>query len=332
MLGVAGAAALLTPALAAGAATGGAAAARAATSRGFTVVIAPGFANGELLQPALDSKRAGADIVTEPADRHQLAQRWAFVPQRGVSHQYEIENLHNRLCITTDGIPGRPVHQERCRDLLGQRWNVNLAEPPAGTVWSAHRARHGRLYLGTTQLNRVNGGATMIAGYGTQRDLYYILVLGPLPGRGFHTGLGIQLSGGGTGVLDVGTVSGLLGPGTILDAPDVPLATSQDWIFVSEGNYNYEIENASTHRCLTTDGEAGDPVEQQACVQNTEELWSTGLKPGGTDWMVESDYFGPLGYLWLESQGADPQLGDVIDTWEYNGGSNQTFSAIPLSG
>ena len=129
----------------------------------------------------------------------------------------------------------------------------------------------------------------------------------------------------------VGASPGLLGPGTILDVPEVPLATSQDWFFVSEGGYDYQIENASNHRCLTTDGEPGDEVEQQRCADNIDELWWTLLKPGGTDRMVQSDYFGPYGNLWLESQGADPQLGDVIDTWGFNGGGNQIFSAIPLS-
>jgi hypothetical protein len=320
-VGAAGAAALLAPALA----VGGASAAHAATSAGFTAVIAPGFAPGTLAEPAGGSAQP-ANIVTAPASRFQPAEQWAFLAEPGTSGQYEIQNVYSGLCITTNGIPGSPVQQQVCYNNENQRWNVNEAEPPLGTIRSAWNGPHGRLYLSTKQL-AYNGGATLTT-YGVNSD--DIFWLGQVPGDGFYTGLGLQLSGGGTGVLDVSGGSAQAGAEVILDSPVAPLTVSQEWAFTNEGNDNYEILDANSGLCLTTNGNPGDPVEQQRCLGNPNQLWYTSLNPSSGSQIIYSDYYGSDGYLVLESQGAYPQLGDVVDTWGVNEGSNQLFYPISI--
>jgi hypothetical protein len=88
---------------------------------------------------------------------------------------------------------------------------------------------------------------------------------------------------------------------------------NQDWLLLPTGASNtYEIINANSNMCLTTDGVAGDQVYQEPCTSSTSQQWSTSLTSSSTGvHQIQSVYSG----LYL-------------DTWYDNGGANQYFARI----
>jgi hypothetical protein len=102
---------------------------------------------------------------------------------------------------------------------------------------------------------------------------------------------------------------------------------NQEWTFLPDGGNNtYEIVNVNSGMCLTTDGIAGDQVYQLSCAGSQIQQWTTGLNPGnaGYGYTIKSVYSG----LYLDVSGNSAWPGASIDTWPYNGGSNQFFGAL----
>ena len=98
---------------------------------------------------------------------------------------------------------------------------------------------------------------------------------------------------------------------------------NQVWNFVPVGS-GYEIVNARSGKCLTTDNVPGDAVYQYTCLGALTQLWSTSLQAGnGYAYTIGSESSG----LVLDVNGASPWAGASIDTWYFNGGSNQYFAA-----
>ncbi|MFB9238731.1 RICIN domain-containing protein [Plantactinospora siamensis] len=99
---------------------------------------------------------------------------------------------------------------------------------------------------------------------------------------------------------------------------------NQIWKFVPTGGY-YEIVNQNSGQCLTTDGVAGDQTYQFLCTGADTQLWYTDLAPNnGVGYSVGSK----ASRLYLEVYGAAGWQGAAIDTWYWNGGSNQYWSAF----
>jgi hypothetical protein len=98
---------------------------------------------------------------------------------------------------------------------------------------------------------------------------------------------------------------------------------NQVWTF-SPVSGGFQIINRNSGQCLTTDGVAGDTVYQFPCVGATSQTWWTSITPGNTvGYSIQSAYSG----LYLDVNGGSPWQGAAIDTWYWNGGSNQFFLA-----
>ncbi|MEV5957766.1 RICIN domain-containing protein [Streptomyces sp. NPDC051987] len=100
---------------------------------------------------------------------------------------------------------------------------------------------------------------------------------------------------------------------------------NQNWTFYSYGNSTYEIINGNSNMCLSTDGVAGDSVYQMPCVGAQYQMWRTPLTPS---LIGAATIYNPWSGLYLDVNGASPWAGASIDTWYWNGGSNQYFAAI----
>lgn len=102
---------------------------------------------------------------------------------------------------------------------------------------------------------------------------------------------------------------------------------NQRWTFVRlDSNNDYEIINDNSGKCLTTDGVAGDQVYQFQCVGAATQQWRTNLNPGNVNAYPIQSMYGSR--LYLEVSGNTAWPGAAIDTWYWNGGSNQYFAAI----
>jgi len=101
---------------------------------------------------------------------------------------------------------------------------------------------------------------------------------------------------------------------------------NQAWTFYPVGGNNiYEILNNNSGMCLTSDGIAGDQVNQMPCEGSQLQLWRTYLTPSSTSaYPIQNVYSG----LYLDVSGNSPWPGAAIDTWPYNGGANQFFVAL----
>ena len=102
---------------------------------------------------------------------------------------------------------------------------------------------------------------------------------------------------------------------------------NQAWTFtrITNDPNTFEIVNQNSSQCMTTNGVAGDQVYQEPCDQGTAQQWITGLRPatGASAYAIESAYSG----LYLDVNGDSPWPDTSIDTWYWNGGYNQYFSA-----
>ncbi|HUN32233.1 MAG TPA: RICIN domain-containing protein [Trebonia sp.] len=101
---------------------------------------------------------------------------------------------------------------------------------------------------------------------------------------------------------------------------------NQEWTFLPDGGTNtYEIINANSGQCLTTDGVAGDQLYQLPCAGGPIQQWQTAITPGqegvGTIRNVSSG-------LYVDVSGDSPWPGAAIDTWYYNGQDNQYFGPL----
>jgi hypothetical protein len=100
---------------------------------------------------------------------------------------------------------------------------------------------------------------------------------------------------------------------------------NQKWDILPRPDGTDWIINVNSQQCLTTDGVAGDPVYQEPCnpyAPNQE--WWTGIQTNGNAYPIQSAYSG----LVLDVYGNSPWPGAVVDTWYWNGGNNQYFTAI----
>jgi len=100
---------------------------------------------------------------------------------------------------------------------------------------------------------------------------------------------------------------------------------NQFWTFSPDGGTNntYEIINANSGQCLTTDGRAGDQVYQWPCEGGTDQLWQTPLvSPNGSNAPIVSVSSG----LVLDVSGDSQWAGAAIDTWYFNAQANQYFA------
>jgi hypothetical protein len=97
---------------------------------------------------------------------------------------------------------------------------------------------------------------------------------------------------------------------------------NQKWDFQQMPNGTKQIINANSGQCLTTDGIAGDGVYQQPCSDALNQEWFTDFQVDLSSYTIQS----PSSGLYLDVYGASRWPGAVIDTWYYNGGSNQYFT------
>lgn len=110
--------------------------------------------------------------------------------------------------------------------------------------------------------------------------------------------------------------------GAAIDQWTVNGGSNQIWNFVPVGTA-YEIVNARSGKCITTDNVAGDTLYQFTCIGATTQLWYTGLVPGnGYAYAIQSASSG----LYMEVNGNSGWAGANIDTWYWNGGNNQYFA------
>ena len=100
---------------------------------------------------------------------------------------------------------------------------------------------------------------------------------------------------------------------------------NQAWTFIPFGNNVYEIQNVNSGQCLTTDGVAGDGVYQLQCTGSLPQKWSTPITPSAVGaYTIKSAWTG----LYLDVNGNSSWPGATVDTWYYNGQSNQYFGAL----
>jgi Ricin-type beta-trefoil lectin domain-like len=99
---------------------------------------------------------------------------------------------------------------------------------------------------------------------------------------------------------------------------------NQKWFFsqvIASGEY--EIANQNSGLCLTTDGVAGDQLYQEPCNESAGQIWITNLSPSNNNYTsIQSALSG----LYLDVYGNTSWPGASIDTWYWNGGSNQKWS------
>jgi len=101
--------------------------------------------------------------------------------------------------------------------------------------------------------------------------------------------------------------------------------SNQVWTFIPFGNSTYEIQNANSSLCLTSDGVAGDGVYQLQCAGGAQQKWSTALTPSAIGaYPIRNVSSG----LYLDVNGNSSWPGATIDTWYWNGQSNQYFAAV----
>ena len=100
---------------------------------------------------------------------------------------------------------------------------------------------------------------------------------------------------------------------------------NQSWSFVpSGGTHTYEIVNGNSGQCLTSDGVPGDQVYQFPCVSSPTQQWRTNLATSPNYCMIQNVASG----LYLDVSANSVWPGTAIDTWYYNGNSNQYFGTI----
>ncbi len=101
--------------------------------------------------------------------------------------------------------------------------------------------------------------------------------------------------------------------------------SNQVWSFVHLYNLNAnEIVGSQSGKCVTTDGVAGDAVYLSTCNESWNQLWLTEITANdGSPYLIQSRMTGNV----LEVNGASISQGAFIDTWPFNGGTNQYFLA-----
>jgi hypothetical protein len=100
-------------------------------------------------------------------------------------------------------------------------------------------------------------------------------------------------------------------------------ADNQVWNFRAVGDH-YQIVNVKSGKCITTDGVAGHQLYQWLCKGTPNQLWDTDLWMGSINsYPIRSVASG----LYMEVYGDNRSQGAAIDTWYWNGGSNQYFGA-----
>ncbi len=92
----------------------------------------------------------------------------------------------------------------------------------------------------------------------------------------------------------------------------------------SGGANTYELVNANSNQCLTTDGVPGHQVVQYPCHGSPGQLWVTSLT--SQDRANAKNIFNSWSGLDLDVNGDNPWPGTAIDVWYPNGGYNQTFA------
>jgi hypothetical protein len=100
---------------------------------------------------------------------------------------------------------------------------------------------------------------------------------------------------------------------------------NQVWTFYPFGGNEYEIVNANSGQCLTTDGTPGHQVFQYPCDGRGGQHWVTNLAGvDSTPRLIQN----PWSSLCLDVYGASPWGGTEIDAWWWNGDDNQFFYGL----
>ncbi|HXR72552.1 RICIN domain-containing protein [Actinocrinis sp.] len=99
----------------------------------------------------------------------------------------------------------------------------------------------------------------------------------------------------------------------------------QKWYFdavydSSSGFEGYLLRNENSGQCLSTDGQAGDTLFQEACNPGLLTEWFTRGGSSPDNWFYNR-YTG----LYLDVSGYSYAAGTNLDLWYWNGGDNQWF-------
>jgi Ricin-type beta-trefoil lectin domain-like len=111
--------------------------------------------------------------------------------------------------------------------------------------------------------------------------------------------------------------------GGTVDQWTVNGGSNQMWVLRQRPDGYYWIVNVQSNLCLATDGVAGHPVFQWFCSDTDPGvLWNTNLTTGNLiAYSIQNKGSG----LYLDVHGDSRTAGADIDTWYWNGGSNQFF-------
>ena len=98
---------------------------------------------------------------------------------------------------------------------------------------------------------------------------------------------------------------------------------NQVW-YLQPYNSHYRFVNKQSGLCLASDGVAGHAVFQWYCGSFAEEQWDTDIVAGN---LIGYSIRNVASNLYLDVSGASGSAGAAIDTWYWNGGHNQFFTA-----
>jgi hypothetical protein len=177
-----------------------------------------------------------------------------------------------------------------------------------------------RFRSGGTQLRR---GAGVLA-VATLAAAAALLGLGSTPASAAASGFTVRVAPLSNPLLTVEVQGASHDWGAKIDQWTLNGGANQVWTFVPVSG-GFEIVNKNSSQCMTTDGVAGDAVYQFPCVGADTQVWWTGITPGNT--VAYSIQSATGSHLYLDVSGGSPWQGALIDTWYWNGGSNQYFLA-----
>lgn len=98
---------------------------------------------------------------------------------------------------------------------------------------------------------------------------------------------------------------------------------NQAFTLQPSGSY-FEFVNKKSGKCITTDGVAGHQLYQWRCHGTPDQLWDTSLTPqSGYRYSIMNVGSG----LYMDVAANSFTQGAAIDTWYWEGGDNQYFTA-----
>ncbi|MEZ0072095.1 RICIN domain-containing protein [Planotetraspora sp. GP83] len=147
-------------------------------------------------------------------------------------------------------------------------------------------------------------------------------ILAVAPGAAQASGFTVRLAPDSNQFLFLDVSGGSTGDGAKIIQWSLS-GSNQGWTFRVTGDH-YQIVNVKSGKCITTSGVAGDQLYQWVCTTDPRQLWDTGLNAGnGYGYAIRSVASG----LYMDVSGDSRSQGAAIDTWYWNGGQNQYFTA-----